>query len=245
MIKLKVSQTYLSWFTGLTNEDKEKIDEEIANANRFIKAGNRIFPVVDFEIEDDMFNSDKVEGSTYDGLASYGVLPNGEGQYDKIMVMSKKQIGKKPELAKEQPLMTLDKFNLYANKEFDLRMKKYAYEDWDSVFEPKVKATHRIEFPRQDIIFNFFPTLGSNLAKAMHYLFNELNSNRRVKRFEDDEIYYERVVRFTNMKNEIEYYVLVDDKTSDINILHKFYLFEKVDKPEIVYVDLNENEIAE
>ena len=79
----------------------------------------------------------------------------------------------------------------------------------------------------------------------MHYLFNELNSNRRVKRFEDDEIYYERVVRFTNMKNEIEYYVLVDDKTSDINILHKFYLFEKVDKPEIVYVDLNENEIAE
>ena len=131
MVKLKVSQTFLSWFTNLTEEDIKKLDEEIAKADRFIKAGTRIFPVVDFEIEDDMFNAKDVEGSTYDGLASYGVLPTGKGQYDKIMVMSKKQIGRKASLAKEQPLMTMNKFNLYAKAPFDLRMQEYNYEDWD------------------------------------------------------------------------------------------------------------------
>ena len=238
MINIKLSQYYLFHLVNLTNEQKQEINAARENAKQFIKSGNKKYPIVDFYVENDRIvesDAKKVFGKYYDGKGfkmCYGLLP--ETRFGRFPIIHPCEIGVFTEL-KKKPLLDeygpiyLDYFNKWGDDTIKFEPINYKH--------PLVDATHMICLKDLDVIAATFPLDLWEKAFALHYLFNELNSNRKWEDPDTEDTH--DVLQFKDNNNNIIYYALLHEHTPDgaFGSKTRNYLFKKVDEKDIVFVD--------
>ena len=239
MINIKLSQYHLFHLVRLTDEQIKEIETARETATQFIKAGTKQYPIVDFYVENDCMKAESTErayGSHYDGkgfTVSYGLLPKNEDERYPIIHLTaavlNEDLADEPVIP-ELELLTIKKFNAYGEKTVKFERMDYKH--------PYVKATYMIKFYDTGAIAANFPIDIWEEAHSLHYLFNELNSNRKWKDPESGYTY--DVVRFWDEKyHKEDYYADIYEHTPDdaFNPRQRNFLFKKVRKTEIFFED--------
>ena len=238
MINIKLSQYFIFHLVKLTDEQKQEINAARENAKQFIQSGNKKYPIVDFYVENDRLSdadAKKAFGKYYDGKGfkvSYGLLP--ETTFGRFPIIHPcdmavfKEVKKSP-LIREYGPIYLEYFNKWGDDLFKFEPINYKH--------PLVDATHMICLNDLDLMALTFPLYLWEKAFALHYLFNELNSNRKWKNPDTEDTH--DVLRFQDNNNNIIYYALLHEHTPDgaISSRTRNYLFKEVNEKEIVFVD--------
>ena len=241
MINIKLSQYHLFHLVRLTDEQIKEIETARENATQFIQAGTKQYPIVDFYVENDCMaeaSTERAFGAAYDGKGfevRYGLLPkNSDDRYPIIhltAVALDEDLADEPVIP-ELELITKKKFNAFGEKTVKFESMKYNH--------PYVKATHMIVFYDTAAIAANFPIDIWEEALPLHYLFNELNSNRKWKDPDSEDGYTYDVVRFWDDKyHKVDYYADVYEHTPDgaINTRQRNFLFKKVKEKDIFFKD--------
>ena len=241
MINIKLSQYHLFHLVNLSDEQIEEIEAARENAMQFIKAGTKQYPIVDFYVENDCMAEESTErayGDHYDGKGfevSYGLLPKNSA--DRYPIIHLTAVALDEDLADEPvipelELITKKKFNAFGHRAVQFEKMDYNH--------PYVKATHMIKFYDTANIAANFPLDIWEEALPLHYLFNELNSNRKWKDPDDEDGRTYDVVRFWDDKyHKVDYYADVYEHTPDGAVFsrQRNFLFKKVKEKDIIFKD--------
>ena len=241
MINIKLSQYHLFHLVSLTDEQIKEIEAAREAATQFIKAGTKQYPIVDFYVENDCIAeaaTERVLGSHYDGKGfevRYGLLPKNSD--DRFPIIHLTAVALNEDLADEPvipelELITKKKFNTYGHDVIKLEPMDYKH--------PYVKATHMIKFHDTASIAANFPIDIWEEALPLHYLFNELNSNRKWKDPESEDGNICDVMRLWDDKyHKVDYYADVYEHTPDGAAMfrQRNFLFKKVKEKDIIYKD--------
>ena len=237
MVKILLSQYYLFHLVNLSDEQVKNIENEMVTAEQFVMAGTKRYPIVKFYVECDCI-SDPAEafGDKFDGKGfevSYGVLPKNED--NRFPIISPTQLCFKKELENEEiipenTVFAIENFNDQAEGKFAFGLMNYKLSDVD--------ATHMIQFFDMGYLAANFPLLVWQVAYPLHYIFNELNSNRK---YRENGIDYD-VLRFWDKTKQeeiyfAEVYEYIPEDEDRVSPRHVDYLFKMVDKKDIVFVD--------
>lgn len=236
MVNIKLSQYQLFYLVNLTDEQIKQIEEEREKSTKFVLAGTKQYPIVNFYVENDaMADTKSAFGNHYDGkglTVSYALLPkNSENNFPIIhltAVVLNEDLNKKTVIP-ELELITIKKFNKYGHDAIHFGEMNYNH--------PYVKAAYLMEF------FHGIAALSANFpidiweeALPLHYVVNELNSNRKWKRPEDNHVF--DVVRFYDDKHKkVDYYANIYEHTPNDGVYSRKrnFLFNKVKENEIFY----------
>lgn len=239
MIKIKLSQYCLYHLVNLTDEQIKEIEAAREKATRFVVAGTKKQPIVDFYVENDCLKTKNTTqcafGEHYDGKGfkvSYGLLP--KNKYDRFPVVhltstmvNEKYLSKTvvPEL---EPL-AIEQFNALGSNAI-----KFALMDYE---EPFVDATHMIVLDNVRSLAANFPLDIWQVALPLHYFCNEINSNRKWKDPEEEDCTYD-VIRFWNDETQaLEYYADIYEHCPDdaLNLSQRNFLLKKIDEKDVFF----------
>lgn len=240
MIKIKLSQYCLYHLVGLTDEQIKEIEVAREKATRFVEAGTKKQPIVDFYVENDRLTEEQASYAFkeyYDGKGfnvSYGLLPkNNLNRFPVIhltsTVFDEKYLSE-PVVPELGPL-TIKQFNKQGSNAI-----KFEPMDYEM---PYVEATHMIVLDGVASLASKFPLDIWQAALPLHYFCNEINSNIKWKDPEDEDCAYD-VIRFWNDKTlDLDYYADVYEHHPDdaISYRQRNFLFKKVDEKDIFFED--------
>ena len=236
MINIKLSQYTMFHIAHLSEEQVKEIEAAAEAATQFVQAGTKKYPLVKFYLENDaMADPERAFGDKYDGKGiemTYGVMPKYDRDRFPIIHPTAAAISTdlwEEEVIPELEVMTIADFNKYANKLFKFERMDYKH--------PWVSASHMIKFYNLGQLSANFPLDLWEEAHPLHYLFNELNSNRK---WTDEEGYTHDVVRFWDEKYHKEiFYADIYEHTPDgaISGHHRNFLFVKVPKKDVFFKD--------
>lgn len=232
MVNIKLSQIYLYHLVRLTDKNKADIRLAIDNAEVFAMAGTQIYPIVEFLVEQDVYETTP-ECYANEFNVKYGVIPNGVGGFDIILPLFEDYIDTEDDV-NEQDCIPIQMFNTYAP------MTPFTAPSFVHPYHPD--ATHAVEFLSLAGEAYCSPWKNFRYEFALHYLFNEFNSNRRchIDDYDyDAEVEY-RVVRFasTQKDGKCEYYANIYEHTPDGGSFHsRNFLFRRVNERDVFFCD--------
>ena len=230
VIDINISQMNAYQLIHLSEKQISELEEAMSNATQFVKSGSELLPIVTLKTHNDYFADEKppfeLEVETSFGLKR--IKYKNQTEYVKTAVYLDSQ-----REGKEQELISLSEFNKIAGR-FGMQKLNYSYP-----YHPDAEYLFRLL--ANDTDFFLFPKVydDNELSLAYHYIFNEMNANRKYKYLEPEDneanATFHSVVRFKGKNGIVVYYACIYSHV-ETSLIYRNFLFKRVEEKDIVYV---------
>ena len=230
MIDINISQMNAYQLIHLSEKQIGEIENAMSNATQFVKSGSELLPIVTLKTHNDYFADEnppfELEVETSFGLKK--VKNKNQTEFVKTAVYLDSQ-----REGTEQELILLSEFNKIAGR-FGMRKLDYSYP-----YHPD--AEYLFQLLANDTDFFLYPKVydDNELSLAYHYIFNEMNANRKYKHLEPEDneadATFHSVVRFKGKNGIVVYYACIYSHVEP-SLIYRNFLFKRVEGKDIVYV---------
>ena len=230
MIDVNISQMNAYQLINLSEKQICEIENAMNRATQFVKSGSEMLPIVTLKTHNDYF-ADEQPPFELEVETSFGLKKTkykNQIEFVKTAVYSNLQ-----REGKEQELLLLSEFNKIAGR-FGMQKLDYSYP-----YHPD--AEYLFQLLANDTDFFLYPKVydDNELSLAYHYIFNEMNSNRKYKYLEpgdnEADATLHSVVRFKG-RNDITVYYACMYSHVEPSLIYRNFLFKRVKEEDIVYV---------